>query len=75
MGDDLTYAVVADDDDNVYMAGYYEETDTLFIDESEDNTVMSIGNSQGNFDFLVAKYNSDGDLLWYRTTGVHPLIS
>jgi hypothetical protein len=68
-GDDLSYGIVVDESDNVYLSGYYDTTDTLFVDESGTDTLFLVDQNNGDFDFLVAKYNVDGNLQWIRTAG------
>lgn len=58
--------IVTDDIGNIYLAGgFYSETstDTCFFDI---NTYI-IGN--GNSDIFIAKYSSDGEVLWVKKAG------
>ncbi len=66
-GDEFSYAVLKDDEGNVYVSGYYN-SDTLYIDSTDSESIIHIGN-HGGFDLFVAKYNSTGDLFWLRTAG------
>jgi len=66
-GDELTYGIVADPDENIYLSGYYD-SDTIYVQESDSNEIMVVEN-KGNFDFLVGKYTTDGMLEWFRSAG------
>jgi len=62
------YTVVRDIEGNsIYIAGYFE-SDTLFFESSDNQFIEEIGNNGSN-DIFVAKYLSNGDLEWQRTTG------
>ncbi len=65
--DEFSYSVLKDDEDNVYVSGYYS-SDTLFVDSTDSESIIHIGNN-GGFDLFVAKFTSTGDLSWFRTAG------
>lgn len=57
---DYGYGIAADNSGNVYVAGCYKLTSTF------DNINVT---SAGDFDIFIAKYNSAGNLLWFKTAG------
>lgn len=68
-GEDIeySYSVLRDDEDNIYISGFYN-SDTLFVDASNSETITIAGNN-GNYDIFIAKYLSSGILDWIRTVG------
>ena len=56
---DATFAIDVDDDGNVYLSGY-----TIFSDEEEAQLAKQFKNEP-----WVAKYDSDGNQLWFRDYG------
>ncbi len=60
-GIDRGYAVVADMAGNVFAAGHYQSKDADFS-----GTAAPL---RGEYDFFVAKYDPDGNLVWLRTGG------
>ncbi len=66
-GDEFSYAILKDDEDNVYVSGYYN-SDTLLVDANASSVNEIIGN-HGSFDLFIAKYSSSGDLTWFKTMG------
>jgi len=67
MGNVYSYNIAFDDDDNVYVSGYFWAP-SLIIDSTETEQVVVDGNL-GSYDFLVVKYNSEGTYQWARTNG------
>jgi len=59
-GDNFASNIAVDSLDNVYVLGTF--TDSLFIGS---DTLVSYGSS----DLYVSKFNSEGDLLWYKQLG------
>jgi hypothetical protein len=59
-GDENLNAIVIDEGDNIYLGGSYEKNM-----EFGTSTV----NSYGKLDIFLAKYNTNGDRLWYRVAG------
>ena len=51
--DDFSYDVAVDNSGNAYITGY-----------SEDTWLGGIGNGWGDYNALIAKYDSNGNLLW-----------
>lgn len=62
-----SYNMAFDDDENVYVSGYYYAP-SLIIDSTETDQVIVEGNA-GSYDFFVVKYNSEGTYQWARTSG------
>lgn len=58
----------ADESGNIYVNGYYRSTD-LKLAQNGSDTVYATETLQGNYDFLIAKYTSNGDLSWYDVNG------
>jgi hypothetical protein len=58
---------VLDDDNNIYFTGYYSSP-VLYIDSTEIVEYLYDGNN-GDFDFFISKYNSNGNLQWIKTAG------
>jgi hypothetical protein len=58
--EDLAYGIDTDDDGNIYVTGDF---DSMIIIE---NRVLF---SSGGKDIFIAKFNSDGDLLWAERAG------
>lgn len=61
-GQDYDYVqqIIADDDGNVIIAGYFYGTTQIGTDEYA---------SYGSQDLFIAKYNSDGDFIWSARSG------
>ena len=57
---DYGYGTCVDNSGNIYVTGCYKGTATF------DNVNVT---SLGNFDIFIAKYNSSGTLLWFKTAG------
>ena len=55
-------AIASDSEASVYISGKYE--DTLFINEYEDTLISS-----GMADIMLIKYDSSGNMLWYKNYG------
>ncbi len=55
--------VATDDAGNIFLAGSFDGTLTL------DGQVLTTGNDEFVYNYFIAKYSPDGDLLWARTTG------
>ena len=62
-----SYNIAFDDDENVYVSGYYN-CPSLIIDSTETEQITIEGNA-GSYDFFVVKYNSAGTFQWARTNG------
>ncbi len=62
-----SYNIAFDDDENVYVSGYYN-CPSLIIDSTETEKITIEGNA-GSYDFFVVKYNSAGTFQWARTNG------
>jgi hypothetical protein len=58
---DYGYGISTDVNGNLYVAGKYEEDGAFFS-----GTTIPCA---GNHDMFLAKYSSDGDLVWIRTAG------
>lgn len=67
MGYVYSYNTTFDDNENVYVSGYYYAP-SLIIDSTETEQVIIEGNA-GSYDFFVVKYNSEGTFQWARTDG------
>jgi|GEM_PF-5718593 len=63
-GTDSTAAVVVDANDNTYVVGQFENT--FDIDPGAGTTTLT---SNGGTDFFVAKYDTDGNLVWGHGIG------
>ncbi|WP_374446238.1 Ig-like domain-containing protein [Stella sp.] len=55
--------VATDASGNIFLAGWFDGTLTL------DGQVLATGQGDFVYNYFVAKYDPDGDLLWARTTG------
>ena len=62
-----SYNIAFDDDENVYVSGYYNAP-SLIIDSTDTEQITVEGNA-GGYDFFVAKFNSAGIFQWVRTNG------
>lgn len=58
---DRAYAVAVDNEDRVYVTGHYESDDATF-----EGTAIS---NSGSYDLFIARYDSDGKLIWVRRGG------
>jgi len=56
-----------DQDENIYAVGYYD-SDILTIDSTETETIL-LAQNFGDYDYYVAKYSPDGNLIWIRNNG------
>ncbi len=63
-GFDAANALTVDAQDNVYIAGYFE--DEAAVDDFSGSSSLMQGNS---FDLFVAKFDSEGALDWANTAG------
>ena len=59
-GGDIAYGVALDNSEGVYVAGFFSGTMTV------DGVTVT---SAGLYDIFVAKYDSDGTLLWLKRAG------
>ena len=59
-GSDRAYAITADNDGNSYVTGWFEETANF-------GDVVLI--SEGGKDVFLAKYNSNGEVVWATSAG------
>ncbi|MDF1573608.1 MAG: T9SS type A sorting domain-containing protein [Bacteroidales bacterium] len=64
---DLSYSVVFDDENNIYIAGYYNSDTLSFFTSSEDS--VTVYENNGTYDLFIAKYLSSGSLDWYKVMG------
>mgnify|MGYP006288601483 CR=1 FL=1 len=64
---ELSYSIILDDEENIYVTGYYD-SDTLIFDENETEKITAI-ESYGSYDIFIAKYSTTGNLIWYKTIG------
>lgn len=64
-GTDYIKSIAADDSGNLYVAGAFTNTALLSVDENNDITLTGAG----NYDVFIAKYNSEGTLLWSVKAG------
>lgn len=60
-GADRAYSIKTDDSGNIYITGFYYGTATF-----GSTSISSVGNSQ---DVFIAKYTSNGTLLWVKSVG------
>jgi hypothetical protein len=67
-GSDNGYSVVADNSNNLYVAGYYAST-TLNIYGTNNSTVAFALSLSGSNDGFIAKYDSSGVPQWARRFG------
>ncbi|MEM8487603.1 MAG: SBBP repeat-containing protein [Bacteroidota bacterium] len=63
-GFDAANALTVDTEDNVYIAGYFE--DEAALDDFTGSSTLMQGQS---FDLFVSKFDSDGALAWANTAG------
>ncbi|MBN1415445.1 MAG: T9SS type A sorting domain-containing protein [Bacteroidales bacterium] len=66
-GDELAYCLKTDLNDNIYIAGHYESP-ALIIDSTSADYI-TISQNSGRYDFFVAKYDQQGELLWAKRNG------
>lgn len=59
-GDDRGYHIALDASENIFVAGIFSGTSTF------ENTTLT---SRGSYDIYLAKYNSQGQLLWVQQAG------
>lgn len=69
-GDDEDYgqSVVVDDNDKIYINGYYKST-SLIVDSTATDTSQRTFGNLGNNDLFFAKYATDGELEWANAEG------
>jgi len=60
-------SVVSDVYANIYISGYFE-SDTIFFDTTDQDSIKAAG-SNGFTDLFLAKYNPSGVLEWFKTAG------
>lgn len=65
-GESKLAGIAVDKNDNVYVAGNFQET--LTVDHSGVSTPITLS-SNGHYDIYVAKYTPDGKLLWAKSMG------
>jgi len=63
-GFDFLYSMDLDNDDNLFVGGFFEGTVDFDPDAGTQNRT-----SNGNWDFTVASYDSSGAYRWANTTG------
>ena len=61
---DHSYGLTADTSNNIYITGDFRSDSIIF------DTITLINNNGGN-DVFLAKYSSDGDILWAKNAGVN----
>lgn len=61
---DHAYSVTCDKIGNAYLTGYYKGSMTVSVNDSRQTF-----NSKGSGDVFVAKYNSSGNLEWFKSFG------
>ena len=64
---DYAFSIVADGESNIYLSGYHW-SDSLVIDSTETINYFIKG-SFGNYDFLILKYDPNGNLKWKKPNG------
>ena len=62
---DQAYSLSAGNDGSFFLTGYFEETMVLGIDEPYETTL----NNEGEEDLFIAKYDSNGSLVWAKSAG------
>ncbi len=62
---DLSFGVTTHSDDTIVLTGRFSGT-TIFGEGDANETVLE---SAGNHDIFIAKYNSDGTLVWANRSG------
>jgi hypothetical protein len=61
---DFVKSIALDPSGNVYLAGYFGYEDSPFS-----KPALGSGQSNGDYDAFLVKYNANGDLLWTRVLG------
>ncbi|MCG8699787.1 MAG: hypothetical protein MI922_17160, partial [Bacteroidales bacterium] len=59
-------AIAVDPSGNFYITGTFEENTAEFTGTGALTATTSLTNADNDYDFFVAKYNSDGELLWVK---------
>jgi len=63
--EDLGRGAVTDVNGNVFVVGHYTDTVTFYQGQAP----FGAAGSEGGQDMFIAKYDSNGNLLWFRTCG------
>jgi len=63
---DRVNAIEIDPSGNIYITGYFEDNTAEFTGTGALTGTTSLVNADNDHDFFIAKYNSDGELLWVR---------
>lgn len=63
--EDMARGVVCDITGSIYVTGHY--TDTVVFQVTETDTISA--SSAGDQDLFIAKYDAQGNFLWYRRAG------
>jgi hypothetical protein len=67
-GRDLSFGIKIDDEQNVYLTGYFENNAIFGI--SNKKVILTVnGGSTGGYDIFVTKYTADGKLKWAQNIG------
>jgi hypothetical protein len=61
-GADIAYSIAVDNSGNLYIAGYFQSNSIVFGTDT-------LTNHSSNYDALLAKYSSEGNVLWAISTG------
>jgi SprB repeat/Secretion system C-terminal sorting domain len=61
------YSLVLDDENNVYLSSFYDSA-SIFIETAED-IFLEVDENEGSNDIYCVKYNTSGDMEWYRSMG------
>lgn len=68
-GDDFEYGfAVTTDNSNCYV-GFYHNNATINIDSTDTELSLTPITNIGDYDYLVMKYDTDGELQWVKTKG------
>lgn len=64
---DFGTAISIDENDNIYVMGYFHSTDAEF--NTTGSGPSDVHSSNGHADIFITKYNSDASYAWTRTMG------
>lgn len=66
--DDISVYATVDKIGSIYLSGYFASAD-LSVDSLENIPSQQIAQSKGSNDIFLAKYSTNGQLLWFGTEG------